>query len=121
MDFVDVNPPDTHSAEVNTLFEIARRLKVWASEVERPASYILQSLGENLSRCATRLLLVATDLAISKLLAEEQALRTQIILLVEELPVWAGPWYFQNLARLAAGADFMRRIKRLTGPLDVNG
>jgi hypothetical protein len=119
MIFKDISPPDTHSAEVDTLTEIARRLEVWASEVERPASYILRSLGENLQRCATRLLLVGTGLAVSKILAEEEAQRTQILLLVETLPSWTGPWYLQNLARLAWGADLFHRVHRFT--LDPNG
>jgi hypothetical protein len=118
---MDEDPLDTHSVEVDTLMEIARRLKVWATEVERPASYILDSLGENLQRCATRLFIVGTDLAISKMLAEEQAQRTKALLLVQSLPVWIGPWYLQDLARLAELAEFFPAPYLLGGLIDYNG
>jgi hypothetical protein len=120
MDSKDVNPPDPRFAEAEALVEISRRLKVWASEVERPASYILDSLGENLRRCATRLFLVGTDLVVSKILAEEKAQRKQVLSLVEALPPWTGPWYLQNVALLAERADIRRLIERHC-LVDVNG
>ena len=120
MDFKELTPPDTHSDEAKTLMEISRRLRIWASEVERPASYILDSLGENIHRCAVRLLVIGADLAASKILAEEQAQRTQVLLLVEALPPWTGPWYLQNLARLAASADFRRTIEQHVHLLNPN-
>ena len=121
MDAIDGILLDSYNTEVDTLREIARRLKIWSSEVERPESYILDSLGDTLQRCATRLFLVGTDLQISKILAEEKAQRRKTLLLVETLPVWTGPWYLQSLAWLAEQADFRRKIERHHFLLDPNG
>jgi hypothetical protein len=116
----DVTPPP-RLAECEALIEISRRLKVWASEVERPASYILDSLGDTLCRCATRLFLVSADLAISKKLAEEQAQRKEVLSLVESLPSWTGPWYLETVARLAVRGELFHRLDQLIGPVQVDG
>jgi hypothetical protein len=120
MDSKDVDHP-SRLGEFEALIEISRRLKVWASEVERPASYILDSLGDNLSRCATRLFLVSVDLAVSKQFAEERAQRKEVLSLVETLPSWTGPWYLETVARLAVRGDLFHRLDQWIGPVKVDG
>ena len=117
---MDAPPPDSHHVEFDALMEIARRLEVWASEVGKPASHILRSVATNLRRCATRLMVVGTDLVISQILAEEDAHRQEILARVEALPVWTVPLYLERVALLAEGADIRRRVKGLVG-IDPNG
>jgi hypothetical protein len=118
---MDVSTPDTHHNEFDALMEVARRLEVWASEVEKPASRILRSLAANLRRCATRLLIVGTDLAISKILAEEKAQRTEILVRAESLPPWVWPFYLERLARRAEHAHLFHTIERLSCAIDPTG
>jgi len=118
---MDVSPPDTHYHEFDALMEIARRLEVWSAEVEKPPAQILRSLAASLRRCARRLLAVGTDLAISQVLAEEEAQRMEILVRAEVLPPWVWPFYFDQLARQAERAHLFRIVGGLSCAIDPTG
>ena len=104
------SPSDTLCAEYDALQEIARRLEIRAAEAERPTSDILRSLAANLDRCAVRVLLVSTDLAISRVAAEQDAMQRTILSLDETLPFWIRPAFLQNLVELAERVILLRMI-----------
>lgn len=120
MDPMDMPPTDTHVVAFEALTEVARRLNVWASEVEKPASHILRSLATNLHRCATSLVLIGSELAVSQILAQEEAQRREMLRSVEALPPWIGPLYLEHIAQLAGRAHLLRIVKDL-GRVDPNG